>query len=393
VFVSQAGGQDLSSEWTALNDKCAVLNRARQFEEATAVAQEALQLAEKHFAPNDAKLATSLRVLAALYSGECALGQAKPLHLRWMAIQEMALGSDPLTIATGLSALASGLKSEPPPNFEPGLDALKELLFNRVLSIRETALGPEHADVAASLFDLSLNSIDQCDYCGAEALLRRSLKIREKVLGLDHKDVASNLNCLSKLLYRKRLDFEAKAHFARCLSILEKNFGPDPLDIVAGLTEFAEGIKCYPPLGSEVGNEARAEALYIRILKLHEEALEPDHPDLVTGINRLAGLYLEQSEYSKAESLYRRAIEIHEKAFGPDHLDVASSLSDLAQVYGRQCSHGKAIELLKRVLAIRKAMLDPKHPDLASTRAQLTSLQLREADRKEEEESSKARAK
>ena len=56
-----------------------------------------------------------------------------------------------------------------------------EPLYQRALQIREKALGPEHADTAASLNNLGELYYQLGNYAKAEDFLRRVLEIREKV--------------------------------------------------------------------------------------------------------------------------------------------------------------------------------------------------------------------
>ena len=61
-------------------------------------------------------------------------------------------------------------------------------------------------------------------------------------------------------------------------------------------------------------------------LPSREKALGPDHPDVGTSLNNLAGSIARQGRYAEAEPLYKRALAIGEKALGPDHPDVGTSL-------------------------------------------------------------------
>src|SRR5262249_11372141 len=67
-------------------------------------------------------------------------------------------------------------------------------LPQKVLAIREKALGRDHPDVAEPLNDLAVLYASQGRYADAEPLYQRSLAIREKALGRDHPDVAESLN-------------------------------------------------------------------------------------------------------------------------------------------------------------------------------------------------------
>ena len=48
-------------------------------------------------------------------------------------------------------------------------------------------------------------------------------------------------------------------------------------------------------------------------LKLREEALGPNHPDVAISLNNLADLYMRQGRLAEAELLFRRSLAIKEK--------------------------------------------------------------------------------
>ena len=83
----------------------------------------------------------------------------------------------------------------------------------------------------------------------------------------------------------------------------------------------------------QAGDYKRATAIAEKALKVAEENVGPDHPDVATTLNNLAGLYTAQGEYAKAEPLFKRSLAILEKALGPDHPSVATSLNNIAALY------------------------------------------------------------
>jgi tetratricopeptide (TPR) repeat protein len=87
---------------------------------------------------------------------------------------------------------------------EQGHYAEAEPLYKRALVIKEKALGPDHPDVALTLFCLAENYAGQGLYADAEPLLRRALDIRTRMLGINHPDVAKTLNRLSLLADRTK---------------------------------------------------------------------------------------------------------------------------------------------------------------------------------------------
>ena len=75
-------------------------------------------------------------------------------------------------------------------------------------------------------------------------------------------------------------------------------------------------------VGLPQGRYAEAEPLYKRSLAIWEEALGPEHPNVATSLNNLAGLYRAQGRYDEAEPLHKRAMTIDEMALGPGSLGV-----------------------------------------------------------------------
>ena len=73
--------------------------------------------------------------------------------------------------------------------------------------------------------------------------------------------------------------------------------------------------------------------MYEEMLQILEAELGPEHPDVATTLNNLAGLYRKMGDYEKALPLYQRALEIHEKVLGSEHPYVATTLNNLAELY------------------------------------------------------------
>ncbi|CAN0139752.1 unnamed protein product, partial [Scytosiphon promiscuus] len=67
-----------------------------------------------------------------------------------------------------------------------GKFAEAELLYTRATEIWETALGPEHPNVATALNNRAGFFSPRGSYEEAGSLYERSLAIREKALGHDH---------------------------------------------------------------------------------------------------------------------------------------------------------------------------------------------------------------
>jgi len=151
------------------------------------------------------------------------------------------------------------------------------------------------------------------------------------------------------------------------LRVAEATFGPQHPDVATALNNLAG-------LYHDQGKYAEAEPLFRRALAIDEKVRGPEHPAVATSLNNLAALYHDQGKYAEAEPLYRRALVIEEKVRGPEHPDVATSLNNLAEVYHDQGKYAEAEPLYRRALAIWEKTLGPEHPDVAASLNNLAGL-------------------
>lgn len=191
---------------------------------------------------------------------------------------------------------------------------------------------------------------------------------------------AKRLHDQAITLYRAGKYDEAIPLAERALAIREKALGPDHPDVATSLDNLAGLLRLYAislhvpaerkvPLG-------RAKALYQRSLAIREKALGTDHPYVAESLDHLAKMV-----FDKAEPLYLRSIAIREKAFGSDHPVLATALTSLAEWYSSFTSnYAKAEPLYLRALAIREKALGPDHPDVATSLDNLAGLYRRKGD-------------
>ncbi len=151
---------------------------------------------------------------------------------------------------------------------------------------------------------------------------------------------------------------EAETFYQHSLRIKEQALGPDHPDVAYTLNGLAN-------LYNEQAKYAEAEPLLQRALRIGEHTLGPDHPGVATMLTNLAYLYWRQDKYAEAEPLYQRALRIGEQALGPDHPNVALALNGLANLYEEQGKYAEAEPLYQRALRIYEQALGPEHPQVA----------------------------
>lgn len=117
-----------------------------------------------------------------------------------------------------------------------------------------------------------------------------------------------------------------------------------------------------------------AEPLLQRALRIYEDLLGLDHPQVAFPLQSLANLYSDQGKFKEAETLHQRALRIREQHLGPEHVLVAAPLNSLAVLYCEQGKYGEAEPLFQRALCIREQHLGSEHPHVATVLNNLAQL-------------------
>lgn len=80
---------------------------------------------------------------------------------------------------------------------------------------------------------------------------------------------------------------------------------------------------------SRQGRHEEAETMARQALGLREQALHPNHPDILRCVALLGHAFHSQGKYEKAESMARQVFEARMKALGPEHPDILRSVNNL----------------------------------------------------------------
>jgi CHAT domain-containing protein/Flp pilus assembly protein TadD len=335
---------------------------AGKFDEAIALAQRALEDAQKELGPEHVMVVMSLTALGQLHEQKAEYAQAAPPYLRALAIAEKsATGPQDSFVATLLNSIGRlyVLKG----------DLLRaEPLYKRALEIQERTLGPEDSAVATTLTNLGAVYQARGDYEAAEPLLLRALAIREKtVTPLEEIFVIQSLKSLASLYEVKGEYDKAGSLMQQAVTRLEKLVGADNPLVAPALSDLALHFKTQ-------GDYLKAEQLYQRAIAIFEKAGGPDSPALPTPLDNLANLYQARGDYQRAEALYKRSLAIKEKTLSAEDPEAATTLSNLGVLYEDQRHYELAEPLLLRALAIKEKALGATHPDVASLLNNLTVL-------------------
>jgi tetratricopeptide (TPR) repeat protein len=168
-------------------------------------------------------------------------------------------------------------------------------------------------------------------------------------------------------LFKRGQYVEAELQYRRAFAIDSKVLGPEHSEVATDLNNLAGLYRAQ-------GHDDDAEPLYRQALAIRETKLGPKHLDTASGLNNLAVLYFTQGKFTEAEPLFRRALEIQEEELGPEHPVTATTLNNLAALYRGQGRTKDVEPLYLRALGIDEEVLGPDHPDTAIDLSNLSAL-------------------
>jgi CHAT domain-containing protein/tetratricopeptide (TPR) repeat protein len=204
----------------------------------------------------------------------------------------------------------------------------------------------------------SLN--EQGRYAEAEALSRERLAAAEADHGPDSLEAARILDSLVRALWRqgKFREPETLTLAERAVRVKEEHLGPDDPEVAKSLLDL--GI-----LQHYLGDLERAREIHARALEILEREHGPDSFEVAPALNALAVDVSRLGRPDEALELYERARVIRETELGPVHPDVAKTLLNMAQLNEEIGRYREALELALRGSEILEQTLGSDHPTTA----------------------------
>jgi tetratricopeptide (TPR) repeat protein len=182
----------------------------------------------------------------------------------------------------------------------------------QALKLGESALGPEHPQVAIYANNLGMTLKELGDLAGARINFERALKISEAVHGVDHPQVAIYVNNLGAVLKHLGDLAGARANYERALKIGEAVYGREHPKVALRVSNLGD-VLCH------MGDLEGARANFERALKIDEAVYGPGHPETATDFSNLGSLLQNLGDLAGARANYERALKIRKRVFGDDH--------------------------------------------------------------------------
>ena len=261
-------------------------------------AEERLRAAERRLAAaGDAARGEVAVTLEHLGELELLRGDANAAAAHYDAALERyrsLYGERSLAVARARTGLARVLGAN-------GRAADAAALLRQVLEVRGELLGERHPLVLESLNDLAVASRDATDYAAAERVFEDLLNRQRQALGGDHADLAATLYNSAVVLDRLRRWDDAEARLAEAWGLAERHWVQTPL---AAKILMLRGL-----LRERQQDVGGAAALYQRALAQRRRLFGGEHAETVTALLRLGLLWAKAGDL-RAEPLLHEALEV-----------------------------------------------------------------------------------
>jgi CHAT domain-containing protein len=348
------------AEAEKLVEQADLLERQGKYNEAVLLAEQSLSIRKRILGERHGDVATSLFVLAGIYTMQGHYEQAESFYIQSLELRRSLLGERHQAVAASLNNLAYLYEAQ------GRYEKAKPLLIQS-LALSRSLFGERHISVATSLNNLAYLYSEQGLYKEAESLYIQSLELRRSLLGKRHRDVADSLNNLAGLYQLQGRYAEAEPLYTQSLKLNISLLGERHPSVAFSLNNLAALYRVQ-------GRYAEAEALYIQSLNLRKLLLGNRHPAVANALNNLAELHENQGQYEQAKLLYIQSLELFQSQFGENHLQVAKTLNNLALLYQRKRQYKESELLYMKALKIQKLLLDNRHPDIALSLHNLAGL-------------------
>lgn len=238
-------------------------------------------------------------------------------------------------------------------------DSAKTLL-ERGLAIRRRLHDGDHADIAATTYNLASVLRFRGDFEPAEALFRDALAMRRRLFGAEHPTVVESLNGLGFVLRGRGADAEAESIYREALAGGRRVYTGPHLQVADALNGLGSTL-------SDQGRYDDAVDAFREALQMYRALVGEDHPETGIVLLNLGRTLARKGESAEAEVFLRRAVEASRRVQGDRHPVYALNLTLLADALRVRGKLDEAEALYRRALEIQREVLPPKHANTAST--------------------------
>ncbi|MBK6918159.1 MAG: tetratricopeptide repeat protein [Deltaproteobacteria bacterium] len=178
--------------------------------------------------------------------------------------------------------------------------------------------------------------------------------------GSDPRLVADAMLVYGEVFADRELELEAEPYFAGALTQLEQAVGPEHPDLIGVLIANAQLLHV-------LGRIEQCNAYLQRALAIAEAAFGPDHPKVASALTQLGWSALGDGHIDEALADFDRGLAIVEAAYGPNHDRVWSMMGMRATALGELGRLDEAASATEEALRRMDGRVPEAHPARAST--------------------------
>lgn len=202
-----------------------------------------------------------------------------------------------------------------------------EPLYKKALEIISSVLGEDNISTAICLRNLGALYLKKAMYTEAEECYRHSLEIKTRLFGENSHLLGSLYIDIAQMYTNMYRYGDADSLLVKAVGMYETAPG-DYWDLY-----LAKALSLLGRIDFKRNRLDEAEPVLIQTLKLREDNLGPDHPDVAYSLSELSNLYCARGEYEKAEPLILRSARIEVDRRGPFHINTVYAYKRLCDFY------------------------------------------------------------
>ena len=353
---THASGQ--ATRWAALRQQAVQLENQGNAAAALPLEQQAAQVAQATWGPQDLHLAVTLNALGIVDQHLEKFSDAETNLKQALAIFTNVEGAESKNAAPVLNNLGTLY-------LDLGRYADADKVTQQALAITIKLEGENNIDVATTETNLAIIFQKEDKYAEAETYFKKSIATDQR-LG-DAAELSHGLKGLGLLYTNSGKYAQAEELAQQQLAAFEKAYGPQDPRIADVLNDLGTDFELN-------GKLAEAEQTLSKALVIAQKAPSPDQSLIGTIEQNLGGLLRNEGKYPQAESLMFLALNSRAKALGPNHPDVASVLSSLGLLYEYEMRFSDAERATRQALDIDTKALGPGSVATARMMVQLAHL-------------------
>ena len=236
-----------------------------------------------------------------------------------------------------------------PGSIEQHLRMLKQ--YEHTIASREVVLGETHPYTTWNIlrYAWSLFYLDRHD--NAVEVFEKVVTIKTSQLGPEHREtLAAQQGLAWTYLHVKRAKKKSTDLFNGIVEVQKKLSRWEETDTMSALQGLAVSAL-------RSGNYGRATELAQSAMEVQMRLLGRESSDTLLSMSMLARVLLETARTAEAAQMYDEINEIQIKALGIDHVDTMDDLYQRAQAYGRLGKHEKAAAFYEQLLPVQSGVL------------------------------------